>query len=62
MEPQDAMTIIENALNMGAQKGVFNLKDSATIFASLLKVKSIVDSHGMAKSIPMQTEAPAESK
>ena len=31
MNLDQAITIIEQALNMSAQKGVFNLKDSAVI-------------------------------
>lgn len=39
MDLKNAINLIENALEMANQKGVFNLQDSATVFAAMIVVK-----------------------
>lgn len=41
MNKDQALQVIEQALNISAQKGVFNLEDSTTVFTSLQILKQV---------------------
>lgn len=41
MNKEQALQVIEQALNLSAQKGVFNLQDSTTVFTALQVLKQV---------------------
>lgn len=41
MNKEQSLQVIEQALNLSAQKGVFNLQDSTTIFTALRILKQV---------------------
>jgi len=54
MEKKQALTIIEQALNLANSKGAFKLEESATIFAAFMAVKNVFQ--------PVEVETKVKSK
>ena len=49
MEKEQALNIIEQALNLANSKGAFKLEESATIFAALSSVKNALQEQSLVK-------------
>ena len=43
METKQALQFVKNALDAANQKGVFNLQDSATVFAALVAIDKALE-------------------
>lgn len=44
MNPNEAIQVIENALNLATTKGAFNLSETNQIVHSLITLKSMIES------------------
>lgn len=64
MNKEQVISVIEQALNVANQKGVFNLQDSATVFTALTVLKNnAIFTNELKPELPVQELKPKlESK